>query len=103
MCCRHVKLINLFVSIILLRAGTTFQPVLDPNEHAQEVRDEQIRKDIDECITLAKKVARKQIMPMKLPWTPQRVTKKEQSLGRPVQVMGDTETASAAGTVRGEA
>ncbi len=38
----------------LLFACATPQPVLYPNEHAKEVGDEQVRKDINECTQLAK-------------------------------------------------
>ena len=45
--------ISLFV-IALVCSCATSQPVLYPNEHTKEVGDEQVRKDIDECLQLAK-------------------------------------------------
>ena len=41
------------VTITLLAACATPQPVLYPNEHAKEVGDEHVRKDINECTQLA--------------------------------------------------
>ena len=38
----------------LLVACATPQPVLYPNEHAKDVGDTQVRKDINECTQLAK-------------------------------------------------
>ena len=42
------------ILMIFLVACATPQPVLYPNEHAKEVGDEQVRKDINECTKLAK-------------------------------------------------
>jgi len=39
---------------VLLSACATSQPILYPNEHAKEVGNEQVRKDINECTKLAK-------------------------------------------------
>lgn len=40
--------------IIFVSACASSQPILYPNEHAKEVGDKQVRKDINECIKLAK-------------------------------------------------
>jgi len=41
-------------TVVLLCACATSQPILYPNEHAKEVGDEQVRKNINECTKLAK-------------------------------------------------
>ncbi len=41
-------------TIALLSACASSQPILYPNQHAKEVGDKQVRKDINECIKLAK-------------------------------------------------
>lgn len=40
--------------MVLLSACATSQPILYPNEHAKELGDVQVRKDINECTKLAK-------------------------------------------------
>jgi hypothetical protein len=42
------------ITIPLLSACATSQPILYPNDHAKEVGDTQVRKDINECTQLAK-------------------------------------------------
>lgn len=50
-----IKLPTLFLaSIFLFSACATSQPILYPNEHAKEMGNEQVRKDINECTSLAK-------------------------------------------------
>ena len=50
------KLILALITVtILLGACTTFQPILYPNEHTKKVGDEQVRRDINECMRIAKK------------------------------------------------
>ena len=45
----------LFICLVaLLSSCATPQPVLYPNEQAKQAGDEQVRKDIDECLNLAK-------------------------------------------------
>ena len=46
-------LVTSFISFVIIGCASS-QPVLYPSEHAKEVGDEQVRKDIDECTQLAK-------------------------------------------------
>ena len=47
-------ILALIATTVLLSACTTFQPILYPNERTKKVGDEQVRRDIDECMQLAK-------------------------------------------------
>ena len=52
---KTIKLpVHILCCAFLFSACATSQPILYPNEQAQEVGDEQVRRDIDECIKLAK-------------------------------------------------
>ena len=53
---RAIKLTVLTISAsAILSACTSSRPVIYPNQHAEEVGDAQVRKDINECLQLAKR------------------------------------------------
>ncbi len=51
---RALNAMMLSTIAIMLTACASSQPILYPNEHAKAVGDKQVRKDINECIKLAK-------------------------------------------------
>lgn len=53
---RATKLIVLAISAAAVLSGcASTRPVIYPNEHVEEVGDTQVRKDINECLQLAKR------------------------------------------------